>query len=701
MRTSTILFIALLLSLPALAQTGPDVIVGAITGPGNFGSSGGIYAYSLGTTSCNIGDENLDWYDSTNQHPVIAQNFYRLKNGRFEQIGMSWLKHGFFALSQTLCFPDCQGTDGTQLGIHCSDPYDSGLNGSQGNGPRSEVNAATGYFPFPIAGSYPSPAPTIGRRIQCAAADVDPALNAGALYWGEGQYIAADDAAAGNDDNNASHRRIQFAAGTFNASFVTGQSTVQQQPAIMAWQNADPSVVITNVDLLYDGRLIIAKKVTSLGGGNYHYEFAIQNLNSDRSARGFTVGFPAGTVISSAGFKDINYHSGEPYSGTDWAITINGASINWATETYAQNVNANALRWGTLYNFWFNATAATESAATIEPFKPEPCPPNPAVPPASGYTLNAAAPYDNPTLTAPVAGPTGDDVTSTVAIGFTFNFYGANYTTVNLCTNGFLSFTSTSNAYTNQCIPSSGAPNAMVAPFWDDLVVGSGECQYQTLGTAPNRRFVASWTNVNLWGTSQNQTFKAILDETTNKITTTIVATSGGGSSATRGIEDQNGTSGVQASCNQAGGAVAGTSQTYTPYVAILPSADLTITGSTLPFGVLVFSVHSNAPAGSPVELVASFDPGPTDFGPYGILNVGFTAGLWVPIIDGGGAFGPPNPAHLTNACGDLDVPIMLTGDGVPPGLVINVQGGVVAPFSVPPPPNGLFHITDMVQIIT
>ena len=109
----------------------------------------------------------------------------------------------------------------------------------------------------------------------------------------------------------------------------TGALTGANVPAAardLAWQAADPAVAITNVDFANDGRFIIAKKITTLGGGNYHYEFAIYNLNSDRSGGGFTVDFPAGTTISNAGFKSIPYHSGEPYSSTPWTITINGNS---------------------------------------------------------------------------------------------------------------------------------------------------------------------------------------------------------------------------------------------------------------------------------------------------------------------------------------------------------------------------------------
>jgi len=46
------------------------------------------------------------------------------------------------------------------------------------------------------------------------------------------------------------------------------------------------------------------------------------------------------------------------YEGTDWPVTITTDSVTWATTPYAQNKNANALRWGTLYNFRFRANRA-------------------------------------------------------------------------------------------------------------------------------------------------------------------------------------------------------------------------------------------------------------------------------------------------------------------------------------------------------
>jgi hypothetical protein len=113
--------------------SGPDVIVGSLYQVANYGSSNGISAFAVGTYSCNVGDVWLNWFPNNNQHPVIAQNMFRLKGGRFEQIGQSWLKHGFYALSNTLCTTGCQPTDGTHLGVNCSDPYSAALTGTQDN----------------------------------------------------------------------------------------------------------------------------------------------------------------------------------------------------------------------------------------------------------------------------------------------------------------------------------------------------------------------------------------------------------------------------------------------------------------------------------------------------------------------------------------------------------------------------------------
>ena len=51
--------------------------------------------------------------------------------------------------------------------------------------------------------------PVTYKRLQVANGDLDPSLNPDARYFVEGQYVAPDDAAAGNGLNNASHREVQ------------------------------------------------------------------------------------------------------------------------------------------------------------------------------------------------------------------------------------------------------------------------------------------------------------------------------------------------------------------------------------------------------------------------------------------------------------------------------------------------------------
>jgi HYR domain-containing protein len=360
---------------------GPDVIVGDLQDTSRYGVASSITAFSVGTTSCNIGTVWLNWISSTNQHPVIGQNMYRLKNGRFEQIGMSWLKHGFFALSGGLCFADCQATDGTHLGVHCSDPYGSSLNGDQSNlGPRWQVNAATGNFTYPPAN--PAAPATIGRRLQVHNTDLDPGQNAGALYFVEGQYVTPDDAAANNKNNNASYRRVNITgaagSGTYDLQF--NGTTQRQKAGIQAWKDNDAAVTLVDVDVPSDGRLTLGYKVTNNGNGTWHYEYALYNMNSDRSGQAFTIPLATGVSLSNVQFHDVDYHSGDrtnntssgtvAFDGTDWAPTITSSAITWATSTFAQDPNANALRWGTLYNFRFDAnTAPVAGNATLGLFK--------------------------------------------------------------------------------------------------------------------------------------------------------------------------------------------------------------------------------------------------------------------------------------------------------------------------------------------
>ncbi len=356
--------------IPASRPWGTDLIVGDISAVGNFASEAGLEAFSLGESVCNIGSQNASWEHGTPQHPIAGQNMFRLKSGRFEQIGQAWVFHEFVALAQNLCGCTCNGQGGNMLGAGCSNPHTSGYLGLQENlGPKSEINAFAGTLPFPP--SNPSFSGPVARRLQVKISDLDPAQNGGGLYFVEVQYVAAEDSAAGHRDNNASYRpaNISGSGTTWNAT-LTG-STQREKPAIRAWKDHDPGAVETDVKISGEGLLILAAKVTDLGDGFWHYEYALQNLNSDRSAGSFSIPVSPYAIVQNIGFNDVDYHSGEPYDGTDWTVTRGQDALTWSTIPFEVNPDANALRWGTLYNFRFDANVPPGTTdATIGLFKP-------------------------------------------------------------------------------------------------------------------------------------------------------------------------------------------------------------------------------------------------------------------------------------------------------------------------------------------
>jgi hypothetical protein len=364
---------------PAATSNGPDVIVGDLTGPANYTSAGGLEALAIGTTSCNLGDVWLNWFANINQHPVIGQTLYRYQvvngAGQFDQVGQGWLKHGFFALSQGLCCSGCQSTDGTHLGVHCSDPYTASRNGTQsGAGPKWQVNANTGAYTYPPAN--PSFSGTVARRVQVAITDLVPTSGSTTRYFGTGHYVTPDDAAAGNQNNNESWREVTVSGSGTAWNFGFSGGTNRAEYAIMAWKDVDPAVTLNEIQVPGDGLVIVGYRVEQIGGGLYHYEYAVQNLNNDRSIRSFSIPVGAGVVLTNIGFHDVAYHSGDGagnvnWDGTDWPDTETGSSIAWATvQTHAQNPNGNAIRWGTTYSFRFDANAAPVAGlATLEHFK--------------------------------------------------------------------------------------------------------------------------------------------------------------------------------------------------------------------------------------------------------------------------------------------------------------------------------------------
>jgi subtilisin family serine protease len=100
-----------------------------------------------------------------------------------------------------------------------------------------------------------------------------------------------------------------------------------------------------------------------------------------------------------------------------------------------------------------------------------------------------------------------DDNQGPFSLPFTFNFYGNDFNSFRICSNGFVSFTSTSNAYTNQSIPGNGPENALFG-FWDDLNPSTGgDVYYYTSSDSA----VISWHNVPHYYNSGSYTFQIVM----------------------------------------------------------------------------------------------------------------------------------------------------------------------------------------------
>jgi hypothetical protein len=106
------------------------------------------------------------------------------------------------------------------------------------------------------------------------------------------------------------------------------------------------------------------------------------------------------------------------------------------------------------------------------------------------------------------------DDTRTMDLPFTFQYYGQDFDKVSICSNGWIVMGETSlRHYRNFTIPSAGSPNAMIAPFWDNLYQSYTNQIYYWHDTV-NGTYLVQWDNVrNQYGGIQK--FQVILRDPT------------------------------------------------------------------------------------------------------------------------------------------------------------------------------------------
>jgi hypothetical protein len=105
-----------------------------------------------------------------------------------------------------------------------------------------------------------------------------------------------------------------------------------------------------------------------------------------------------------------------------------------------------------------------------------------------------------------------DADTVTVTLPFSFRYYGTDYSSVGLCSNGFLEMGSSTHRFgSNTGIPASGGPRAMIAAFWDDLDPSLYGDIYQ-YDDAANHRWILEFKDVAHYGAvGLRETFQVML----------------------------------------------------------------------------------------------------------------------------------------------------------------------------------------------
>jgi hypothetical protein len=614
---------------------GPDVIVGELLDfvQSQTGSVGGRVGLALGTDACNKGTENVDWFAlPSNDHPFIPQNVYRRSGGadnteRFEQIGQSWGKHAFAAASSNTCGFGCNGVGGDHLGSGCSDAYGAGLNGSQGGiGSRAWVNPFTGSFPSgSTANDHSGHSHDVtSHRMLVDVNDLNTSLNPGATYFAEAEYIVPHEGTwcqshpdQCNMYNNASYRPYTVTGINQPFSFAGAGATVREHPAIMAWTGATVNQIQPAPGT--DGIWFMGYKVTNPTTGVWHYEYALYNQNLDRAIQSFSVPVGPGVNISNIGFhappqQPGFLHDGTQgdagYSSAQWNVTQDASSITWSSETFAQNQNANAIRFGTLYNFRFDADqppnptnamvgyfkTGSPTFAGVQAAGNVPLPSPTPTPTASPTPTSTATPTPTP---IPCAGLTiiqisgsivpgtvdignhGDDTVTTIALPFSFTLYGQTFTSINLSSNGNAQFVTTDTAFTNQCLPWT-THNYTIYPYWDDLyLVNSGFGIFTSIsGTAPNRIFNIEWRAQYFPG-SGTANFELRLYEGQTRCDVIYGTVTNGNASATAGVQRDDACFN-QYFCNGSGGQPTG-GWALVPAGTPTPTATATATATATP----------------------------------------------------------------------------------------------------------------------
>ena len=269
-------------------------------------------------------------------------------------------------------------------------------------------------------------------------------------------------------------------------------------------------------------------------------------------------------------------------------------------------------------------------------------------------------------------------------IGFNFNFFGTNYSTVNAGTNGNLMF-GTFNAtaladFTFTTLPSTTEPLNMVALLaMDNDLAGAtgGTVKYWTEGYSPNRKFIISYENVKEYGDTKFSTFQGVFYETTGVIEVHVASSTNVDRNKVTGVNNGDGTIGVLAYAS-------GTSATSTNPIAspfayrFTPPANYTTTWTatdangttTIATGTNIFS-QSVAPAITTTYSISYTNQ------TTGCTNAAGSAQVVMSVLGSVAPSGVNTIASATTICSGNSVNLSMDYTGSTDGLAFQWQSSV------------------------
>jgi hypothetical protein len=300
-----------------------------------------------------------------------------------------------------------------------------------------------------------------------------------------------------------------------------------------------PSVSIANtVPILCGaGTLISSLTASSSNDPDYTYTWSSSDNATLSSLSGAIV--TGTTTISNSYTVNAIDNTAGPNAGCVASATTSLSVYPFPGITPTAVMDSVCLGNSTTLN---SNVSSTNFTVSCQPFATE-------VMPGSGVTVLATGGV----AVVPQATVSLDDGGwSAVPIGFTFNYFGTNYTSINVSTNGTANFgpyaSFNASQFTFAGFPNAGSPASTIAIIAQDLYfVNSGTLHYWVTGSAPNRKFVLEYLNVPGFSAAPNQTAQLILNETTGILDINVASAQDGTHSRYIGLQDGTQTIGATA----------------------------------------------------------------------------------------------------------------------------------------------------------